>query len=189
VDVRTSPTRDLHRRGEPLPHLGETAHADATSTRNLASVPVSPYIQQLRQIIGTALIFIPAVSVLAVDDEDRVLLVYEVDQDAWSAPGGAIDVDERPEDAARRELLEETGLVVELDGIVAVLGGPEFHVRYKNGDEIAYVTTVYRGTVVGGDVSPDGEEVSAVEWFPIGSLRDVTLNQFATELFRTVGWL
>ena len=58
-------------------------------------VPTSPYIKRLRDVIGTDLIFIPAVSVLAVDD-DRVLLVYEVDQEAWSTPGGAMEVDERP---------------------------------------------------------------------------------------------
>ena len=152
-------------------------------------MPVSPYIKRLREVIGSDLIFVPAVSVLAVDDNERVLLVHEVDANAWSTPGGAVEVDERPGDAAEREVLEETGLVVALDGIETVLGGPKFRVRYPNGDEIAYVAIVYRGTVVGGAVQPDGEEVTAVDWFPIDSLRDVNLNPFATELFRAIGWI
>jgi 8-oxo-dGTP pyrophosphatase MutT (NUDIX family) len=152
-------------------------------------MPASPYIKRLREVIGTELIFVPAVSVLAVDSDDHVLLVHEVDADAWSTPGGAVEVDERPEDAARREVLEETGLVVTIAGIETVLGGPEFRFRYPNGDEIAYVAIVYRGTVVGGEARPDGEEVTAVDWFAIDLLRDVDLNPFASELFRSLGWI
>ncbi len=59
-------------------------------------MPVSPYIQGLREVIGHALIFLPAVSTLVVDDDGHVLLVYETDVDAWSTPGGSVEVDERP---------------------------------------------------------------------------------------------
>lgn len=152
-------------------------------------MPVSPYIKRLREVIGSALILVPAVSVLARDADGRVLLVYESDSDAWSTPGGSVEVDEAPEDAARREVLEETGLLVRLDGIVTVLGGPEFHAHYKNGDEVAYVATVYSGTVVGGESRPDCDEVTAVDWFAVDALPTLPLSNFATLLFRFVGWL
>lgn len=88
------------------------------------------------------MILVPAVSTLVEDDDGRVLLVFETGIDRWSTPGGSIDVDEVPEDAARREVLEETGLTIRIDEIVTVLGGPELRVHYKNGDEVAYVTTI-----------------------------------------------
>jgi len=152
-------------------------------------MPVSAYIKRLREVVGSELILVPAVSTLALDDDGRVLLVYESDQDAWSTPGGSVDVDERPEDAARREVLEETGLVVRLDGIVTVLGGPEFRTHYKNGDEVAYVATVYGGVVVGGSSQPDGDEITAADWFTRDALASIPLSGFATELFRFLGWI
>ena len=152
-------------------------------------MPVSPYIKRLRDAVGSDLILVPAVSTLVLDEDGRVLLVYERDQDAWSTPGGSVDVDERPEDAARREVLEETGLVVRLDGILTVLGGPEFRTHYKNGDEVAYVATVYRGVVVGGSSKPDGDEITAAEWFARDALTAIPLSGFATELFRFLDWI
>ncbi len=152
-------------------------------------MPVSPYIKRIREAVGSDLILVPAVSTLAFDDDGRVLLVYESDQDAWSTPGGSVEIDERPEDAARREVLEETGLIVRLDGIVTVLGGPEFHTHYKNGDEVAYVATVYRGAVVGGESRPDADEVTATQWFAVDDLRTIPLSGFATELFRFLEWI
>ena len=111
--------------------------------------------------------------------------MYEHDADAWSTPGGSIDIDEIPEDAARREVFEETGLTVRLDGILTVLGGPEFHAHYKNGDEVAYVATVYRGTVTAGQLRVDGDEVTAVQWFARDELPTIPLTNFAKGLFGT----
>jgi ADP-ribose pyrophosphatase YjhB (NUDIX family) len=152
-------------------------------------VPVSPYIRRLREVIGNDLVFVPAVSTLVSDADGRVLLVYETDPDAWSTPGGSVEVDERPEDAARREVLEETGLSVRLEGILTVLGGPEFHAHYKNGDEVAYVATIYRGSVVSGESRPDGDEVTAAEWFAVDALPTIRLSNFATQLFRYLDWI
>jgi ADP-ribose pyrophosphatase YjhB (NUDIX family) len=153
------------------------------------AMPVSPYIKRIREAVGSDLILVPAVSSLVLDDDGRVLLVYELDQDAWSTPGGSVDVDERPEDAARREVLEETGFEIRLDGIITVLGGPEFRTHYKNGDEVAYVATVYRATVISGAARPDADEVTAVEWFTRDALGELPLSGFVTELFRFLGWV
>jgi len=58
---------------------------------------------------------IPAVLVYAVQD-GRVLLMHrhkEPNLGLWIAPGGKIEVDESPHDAAAREMHEETGLIVD----------------------------------------------------------------------------
>lgn len=54
-----------------------------------------------------------AAVMLLLDDQDRVLLLWRhrfiPDRWGWELPGGLVDVDEEPADAAQRELVEETG--------------------------------------------------------------------------------
>lgn len=88
-------------------------------------------------------------------DQERVLLVKRTNPPAvgsWSLPAGFLEVDERPEDAASRELTEETGLTVtpadlELFGTHLVGHDDGIHVLviiYRTGRATA------NGTVVAG---------------------------------------
>jgi 8-oxo-dGTP pyrophosphatase MutT (NUDIX family) len=126
-------------------------------------MPISDYLLQLRQQIGSDLLLMPSVTVLVYDDRGRVLLVRNAETDLWMAPGGAIDPFESPTDAAVREAWEETGLWVEPVRILGVYGGgPEFHVTYGNGDQVSYVMTVFEGKVIAGEPHPDRSETSEV---------------------------
>lgn len=55
--------------------------------------------------------------VLLVDDSDRLLLIHErleLGGSHWITPGGGVEADEHPREAARRETLEETGIELDL---------------------------------------------------------------------------
>ncbi|MGW6917962.1 NUDIX domain-containing protein [Kitasatospora sp. NPDC054939] len=54
------------------------------------------------------------------DHHGRVLIVKAGYRDEWSFPGGVLDPGERPDECARRELREETGLALEPLGLLAV---------------------------------------------------------------------
>jgi len=58
--------------------------------------------------------------VLFRDDTDRVLLVEPVYKDYWELPGGAVEADESPYDAALREVKEELGLALSLGRLLVV---------------------------------------------------------------------
>ena len=58
-------------------------------------------------------------SVIVVDDAGRILMQQRQDDGTWSYPGGRVEIDETVEDAARREVREECGLVV---GELSLLG-------------------------------------------------------------------
>jgi len=73
---------------------------------------MSPYIQDLRAKIGTTVLEIPTVSIVTLDERNRVLLVRHIEGNNWTTPGGMIEPYETPADAAVREMWEETGLYV-----------------------------------------------------------------------------
>jgi 8-oxo-dGTP pyrophosphatase MutT (NUDIX family) len=127
---------------------------------------MSKYLRGLRAKVGHDLLILPSVTVLLFDDEGRVLLVRHSNEGLWVAPGGMIEPDEDPAAAARREMFEETACEVDIVKVLGVFGGPEFRVRYANGDEVGYVMTVYEARSRGGAPRPDGNETLEARYFP-----------------------
>ena len=88
-------------------------------------MPMSDYLQQLRQKLGHDLLLLPSAAVVLFDEQNRILLGKHSDKNIWVLPGGLIEPAELPADAALRELWEETGLIAELTSILGVYGGPD----------------------------------------------------------------
>ena len=157
--------------------------------------------RRLRDKIGTMLIEVPTASVLVFDERRRVLLVRHAEGDVWTTPGGMIEPGETPADAAVRETWEETGLAVDLVRIVGVFGGAPCVSEYGNGDRVAWVSTVFEGAVVGGELRPDGEETLEVRYFDRASLDkldrrphvdlfvDAALRSVAGAVFQPATWM
>ena len=143
---------------------------------------ISPYLASLREKIGHDLLLAPSVAVLARDAAGRVLMVLNRETGLWQTIGGVMEPDESPQEAAVREAFEEAGVVVELRGIVAVVGGERFRLTYPNGDKMAYVSTVFDAVVISGEPAPDGEETSAVEWFTLAELARAETDEFTRAL-------
>jgi ADP-ribose pyrophosphatase YjhB (NUDIX family) len=127
-------------------------------------MPTPPFIRDLREKVGTALLHVPTVAVLTYDPQGRVLLVRNAGSKLWSTPGGIIEPGESPSDAAVRETWEETGLFVELVRVAGVFGGEHCGVTYANGDRLTWVATVFEARHLRGDVKPDGEEVAEARY-------------------------
>lgn len=136
---------------------------------------ISPYIRQLREQVGAMRLLLPSVSVQIFDDQQRLLLVSLRAEEVWSTPGGLIEPDEQPVDAAVREAWEETGLIVRPDRILGAYGGPDCLVRYPNGDEVQYVITAVGCSVVGGAIRPDMEETVDVAFWSKAEAASLTL--------------
>lgn len=89
---------------------------------------------------------------------------------AWGLPKGAIEVDEAPEQAAVREVLEETGLEAEIEGDLGTIR--YFYVW--EGVRVRKQVRFFLMRATGGDVSRHDEEMEEVRWFPLRRARKRT---------------
>lgn len=97
--------------------------------------------------------------------ERRVLLVkVSYGHQGWILPGGYVRQTETIGDAVRREVLEETGLVVEPLQLVSVRS------RIREGRNDVYVTFLVK--VIGGELKPDGKEVLEARFFTLSEMED-----------------
>ena len=60
---------------------------------------------------------------------------------------------------------------------------------YPNGDQCAYISIVYDARVVGGELAPDGVEVSQCRWFTPAELAQADIGTVSRSVLTAVGLL
>ncbi len=128
------------------------------------------YIKEQRKIVGHAPITIPHAVVVLFNKQGQVLLEERADDGYFDFPGGAVDPGEEVEDAAKRELLEETGLLANKLKLFKVYTGEITHYVYFNGDEIYGIDSVYLCKDYSGSLKPQKEEVKELKFHDLNNL-------------------
>ena len=99
------------------------------------------------------------------DDVPHVALIATRRRTRWGLPKGAVSVGETPEQAALREVLEETGLRAE---IVKPLDSIEYF--FRAGDTlIKKRVDFFLMRYLDGELTPQLSEVDDVEWVPLSA--------------------
>lgn len=70
------------------------------------------------------------------NDKGEILMIRRTDNDNWALPGGAIDLGESVTQAAIRETKEETGIDVEITGLIGIYSDPRHVIHYTGNDEV-----------------------------------------------------
>jgi ADP-ribose pyrophosphatase YjhB (NUDIX family) len=96
----------------------------------------------------------------AVVRDGKVLFVrrnYEPSKGTWTLPGGFAEHTETLDEAVKRELREEAGIEVEVQGVVGV--------RTRYTEKHGAVLVVFRCTLAAGEPTADDYEINAAEFF------------------------
>lgn len=111
--------------------------------------------------------FLVGVVGIGVDHEGRVLLaMHRFGSPRWRLLGGFMARAERLEDALRREIEEETGLIVEVGPLLEAEAGYRW----------ARIELVYPFRVTGGQARLSGE-LAELRWFTPDALPDIRADQ------------
>ena len=128
------------------------------------------YIAEMRKLIGHRTIMQCAASIIVVDGRGRLLLGKRTDNHLWGYSGGSVEIDERVEDCARRELREEMGLIADETTFFCVNSGPEAHYIYPNGDEVSNVEIIYLCRKYHGELCTQESEIEELRFFDPGEI-------------------
>jgi ADP-ribose pyrophosphatase YjhB (NUDIX family) len=104
-----------------------------------------------------------AVTAFVLDADARVLLIRRADNGLWALPGGAQEIGEFVAEAAARETAEESGIDIEVTGVVGVYSNPRHVVAFADGEVRQQFSICFRGRPVGGTVRTS-DESSDVRW-------------------------
>jgi 8-oxo-dGTP diphosphatase len=112
-----------------------------------------------------------SVAGIVVDASGQVLVIKRADNGHWEPPGGVLELGETLEEGVRREILEETGVNVEVVGLTGV---------YKNLSK-GVVALVYRCTPLTGTPRPT-VEAREVRWMAPEDAAAVMVPTFAVRV-------
>jgi len=123
---------------------------------------------------------VPAVGVILLDDS-KICLVkrkYAPRQGYWGLPAGFVEMDETVEEAAIREVKEETNLDVKIERLINVFSAfdsPKRHV----------IVIFYAGKIIGGALKA-GDDALEVRFFPLNKIPEPLAFQSHTAVIESI---
>lgn len=126
---------------------------------------MSNYIKDIRAIVGNTPIRSVSTGII-VEYDNQILLQHRSDTNDYGTPGGNVELDEKIMDAAKRELFEETGIVVRELSLFGIYSGEPQVTIYPNGDITYYVVIVFYTKLLKQPTLFKDEESHGLAFYP-----------------------
>ena len=120
---------------------------------------------------------VPSANVVVVNDDGAILLIRRSDNDNWALPGGGMNLGESLPQTAVRETAEETGIHVEVTGLVGIYTDPRHVILYTSNNEARQeFSVVFTARPVGGTPTPSSESTE-VRWVPPAEIAALPMDR------------
>ena len=128
------------------------------------------YIKDLRKIVGHKPLQVVGVWLLIKNKNNEVLMQLRTDFNSWDFPGGIVELGEKIEDAAKRELKEETNLEINKLNVLEIFSGDDIYRKYPNGDELYVISVLCEVKEYFGELRINDGESKILKWIKINKI-------------------
>lgn len=145
------------------------------------------YILELRKTLGSRPLIMAGAGVIIINKDNEILLQKRSDNGYWDYPAGSMELGESFEECARREVLEETGLLCGKLEFFMELSGEDSFYEYPNGDQVYLAGILYICRDYTGELKVQEDEVLEQSFFPIDEFPEDTVpDKMKTRIFEKV---
>ncbi|MDR3242089.1 MAG: NUDIX domain-containing protein [Lactobacillaceae bacterium] len=141
------------------------------------------YVARIRTKIGHDFTLImPTIDVI-IENEGKLMLIYNRDFDGWSFPGGYVEPEMAWTENAAREAKEEAGLLVDSADLelIGSVSGPQYLAKYPNGDRAQLFANIFLANKFTAEISEiDESEIDEKKWMTPDEIKQARLT-FAGE--------
>lgn len=116
-----------------------------------------------------------AASAFVRDDAGHLLMIRRTDNGLYALPGGRHELGETMTETAVRETAEETGVTIEVIGLIGIYSNPRHVIGFSDGEVRQEFSICFRGRPVAGKLSAS-DESSEVRWVAPDQLNELRVH-------------